>query len=404
MFTLLCHVDIQGFRFDLANPPHGCMLDPDLGILKHERLGVHRLHAWDPPLDASFHPRGVITPAGDYLVVFSAGRGHLWHSPRFEDQKSNDLVMYRSSDGGETWMGPHLPFQCPYAHNSSVPFVPRGSARIYLFSTEANPEWGGWPDGGIAMRYSDDDGWNWSEPERIEPINAPGYRGHSHMQMTETDHGTWLLGTYRTKCLTRPEGREDRQYLLRSTDQGQSWELLPGTEPEGWFIPEHGYMIEGRPLSLGGDDVLFWGRAPGGHSWEFKSHDDGKTWSGPTPVKLVHPDAPPMMWRLPDGRLFSLIHNRYDPDRPKHAHNQRTELWFAISSDNAYTWSEPRFLLANAAEAGGCLDTPMVSYCGLIASRENLHVFVDWQNRQVLHATVQLDDLDIFPRRDAMVS
>lgn len=31
-------------------------------------------------------------------------------------------------------------------------------------------------------------------------------------------------------------------------------------------------MIEGRPLALAGCEALFWGRAPGGHAWDYRSH------------------------------------------------------------------------------------------------------------------------------------
>jgi hypothetical protein len=263
-----------------------------------------------------------------------------------------------------------------------------------------DPEWGGWPDGGIAIRHSDDDGWTWSKPRMIDPINSPGFRGQSHIQMTETDNGAWLLGTYRVKVLSNPKGRCDRQYILRSADRGNTWTLVPDKEPNGWFIPEYNYMIEGRPLALNGSDVLFWGRAPGGHSWEYRSADDGLTWTGPTPVKLVHPDAPPMIWKLADGKtLISLIHNRYDPKNPKHDHSQRSELWFAISKDNAQTWSEPRFLMANIAEKGGSLNSPSISYDHLLVDGENLHLFLDWQFRQVLHFQLKESDLTRFPTK-----
>lgn len=398
MLEIQSTIDLQGCSLETDALPPRLSLCTDEGVVAADGLDVRCLHRWKPPFDASIAPRVVKAPSGDLLVFFSAGKGHMWHRDQYEDGKTNSLVIYRSSDKGETWRGPFLPFMVPYGHNSSVPLVPRESKRIYLFSTEVNPEWGGWPDGGVAMRVSDDDGWTWSEPRHIVPVNGPDYRGQTHMQITETEKGTWLLGSYRTKRLAGPEGREDRQYLLRSTDKGESWTLLPDEGPKGWYVPEYNYMIEGRPLALGGEEVLFWGRAPGGYSYELRSQDDGETWSGPEPVPLVHPDAPPMVWACRDGEtLFSLIHNRYDPANPKHGHEQRTELWFSLSPDRGRTWSAPRFLLANAVEPAGCLNSPMVSYCDFLADGDDLHLFVDWQCRQILHVRSEFGELDRFP-------
>ncbi len=388
---------IQGQPLNLAALPTGLVSRPELGIVHHERLDAHRLHAWPAPYNASFHPRGIKTPGGDYLVCFSAGQGHMWDGPRFGG-KPNDLMMVRSQDQGRTWLGPILPFRVPYGHNSSVLFVPRGSKRIYLFSTEVNPDWGGWPDGGAAMRVSDDDGYSWSPPRLIQPLNGPDYRGQTHIRMTETAAGTWLLGSYRTADLTVPGGRRDRQYLLRSTDQGESWTLIPDAEPNGWFIPEHNYMIEARPLALQGPNVLLWGRAPGGHSWQSRSADDGLTWSPFTPVPLTHPDAPPMLFHLdPPETLIALIHNLYNPAIPKHDHNSRVELWQSLSRDGGRNWSPPRFLLANAARGDGCWGSPQASYCDLLVDGDALHLFVDFQFRQVLHLRFSRQDLENLP-------
>lgn len=85
------------------------------------------------------------------------------------------------------------------------------------------------------------------------------------MQMCETDAGTWLIGTHTVRINEGPEfahnRRTDRQYLLRSEDQGETWELLPDARPNGWFIEQYDVMLEGRPINLGGGRALFCTRA-----------------------------------------------------------------------------------------------------------------------------------------------
>ena len=78
----------------------------------------------------------------------------------------------------------------------------------------------------IGYRYSDDDGRIWSEVRIIRPKNDPDFRGMSVMRMTETDSGTWLLGSHEADWSYIPI--MTRQYLLRSEDQGRTWNCCQG--------------------------------------------------------------------------------------------------------------------------------------------------------------------------------
>lgn len=181
-----------------------------------------------------------------------------------------------------------------------------------------------------------------------------------------------------------------RQYLLRSEDQGKTWTLLPGKRHEGWFLPEYDRFDEGRPLALDGPNVLALVRSPEGHLWEVRSSDDGRTWTTPKPTSIVHPDAPPMFFKLADGKtLIVFHHNNHDPQNPHFSGQARNQLWCTISKDVGVTWSEPRFVMASANENR----REQISYVDLLADRGRLHLFVPYGWKQTLHVTFAEDDL-----------
>ena len=88
----------------------------------------------------------------------------------------------------------------------------------------------------IGFRFSDDDGYTWSDVHLIKPENDPNFKGMSVMRMCETASGVWLLGSHEA---TWQENKllSTRQYVLRSTNQGKTWTVLPHPRPRGWCRP-----------------------------------------------------------------------------------------------------------------------------------------------------------------------
>jgi hypothetical protein len=243
------------------------------------------------------------------------------------------------------------------------------------------------------MRYSDDDGHTWSKVKLIEPLNDPTFRGVGHIQGCEMETGTWLLGTYHIRGKPN-RGRGDRQYVLRSTDQGETWTLVPGPRPNGWCIQPYDRMLEGETLPLGGARAVMFARVPSGRIWELRTEDDGLTWTDPVPTTMVHPDAPPMVFWL-DGRerMVSFIH-RIDSGGSAGTPT-RLELWVCISTDEGRTWGEERLLLANAAAEG--FGNREVCYADLLVDGQDLHLIFDHGKRQVLQVHLQESDLEKLP-------
>lgn len=389
-------MELAGVTFPPAKPPKGLRYDPDTGLLLNSFMTAR--HIYDKPTGFSEAPRIVITPKGDYFTAFPAGSGHQWG----KHEKVNEMTAYRSRDKGRTWEGPVHPWKVPYNQHAFNPVIPKGSKRIYTFGLEPPFETMSATrqhSGPLAMRYSDDDGHTWSKPEPIRPVNDPEYVGVCHMQMCETGAGTWLLGTYTVTNIPKGAGqaRRDRQQVLRSTDRGKTWTLVPGPEHGGWYVKEYDRMLEGQVLSLGGKRAVMFSRVPSGRIWEMRTEDDGLTWSEAKATTLVHPDAPPMVFHIPGKRLAAFIHNRSGRADAYDRRLDRRDLWVCLSSGEGRTWSEPRLAISDACEPIGSGWTAEVSYADLLVDGATVHLLFDHKKKYILHVRFQVSGFDRMP-------
>ena len=403
----------------ISSLPKGLRHAADVGVVVPDWIEVRAIHRFPQP-DPKFGkvenvwgrygdpftyvdcPRPMITPKGDYLLAVVAGKGHYGATDPHD--KVNDILLYRSSDKGKTWIGPTLSTAIPYNQHAWVPLVPKGSRRIYVFGTEPAPgDFDPPENAGIAFRFSEDDGHTWSNPSRIRPLNDPGFQAMWCINMTESDEGTWLLaphaGAYNPASHYSLRGTW--LYTLRSEDHGKTWTTLPGKRPNGWQWKPANRMDEGRPLSLGNGKVVLFSRTEEGHLWQLRSTDDGKTWSEPRPTPLVHPDAPPMIEKLSDRKtIIALHHNRstgggFNLD-------DRSEVWISLSHDDGITWTEPRFFMSTATTVGRLVFGAHVScltYCDLLADDGTLNIFLPHLWRQVLQVRMSEADLNKLPTR-----
>jgi hypothetical protein len=411
-FPPLETITVGGRGIQPSAPPHGLHNLPDLGILVNEGMSGQRIYARVPPDDWCGESRCIKTPRGDYLLMLTTGQHH--YGGRLT--KVNDMVAFRSSDRGGTWSGPQIAWNIPYNQHGFVPLVPQGGNRIYAFGTEPIFKLFDLPENApIGYRSSDDDGHTWSQVTLIRPGNDPDFLGMCVMRMCETGHGTWLLAPHPTHYNTHcPDGQKwceptsARLYIMRTTDRGRSWSLLPHPRPEGWVTPGFDRLEEGRPISLGGAKVLLLGRTSEGHLWQLRSEDDGQTWTDPQPTPLVHPSAPPTVSHLSDGKtLVCFHHNRFTHTESSWGTgHDRSELWVAQSHDEGRTWSEPRFVLANSAGGGTIVDylNSSVSYSDVLTDRGVLHLFFSHQFRQVLHVSFEEKMLSRLPTRSDLLS
>lgn len=392
-------------------------VDEALGLVVAEPLRGQVL--WTNPYGGLYETRATVTPRGDLLLLFpdalpntqrTRPNGHYGSTPI----KVNRMLALRSRDAGRTWSPPVVPFDQPFNQHGFVPLIPRGTTDLLGFGTQ--PSWerfNGIENAPIGWRTSVDDGHTWGEIQEIRPQNDPDYTGMSVMRMTETTRGSWIIGTHTgSPWYQRPDGSHStcsRQYLLRSTDRGASWTLVPGARPDGWYVPASQRMDELRPIALDGDEVFALARTTTGRLWQTRSRDDGATWEAPRPTTLVHPDAPPMLFASEDGRtLIAFIHRSHTGSHfDGNAMQDRAQLWVVRSHDGGRSWDEPRFVLANAlapapANAGNGWRDHQCSYLDVVAHHGQLHLFLPHRWQRALHLVLPAAALDQLPTAAAL--
>jgi len=270
------------------------------------------LSATQGPRSVAAGPRTVLLPDGGLLCsgAVSSGLGVNDFTP----------VLYRSTDGGDTWqeqgvIWPHLQAQW-----SIFVSVSRDAAgRLYVFGTRTpidRPGESFWSDATQGLKANDliwaasaDGGRTWTEPAVI-PMPIPG-AAEAPGVLWVTRAGRWLA-PYSPYNTLDPALRVERNQVIvaHSDDEGKTWGHnamlhFPDTDSgaaEAWVVE----LSDGRLLGTcwhltfgGGDD------RPNAYAL---SHDGGRTW-GPTRSTGILGQSTALT-PLPDGRALFVYNQR----------------------------------------------------------------------------------------------
>lgn len=410
----------RDISIDLAYPPTGYRVRKDLGLLVQDSMQGQVVHTAQSSQGTLYETRAVVTPKGDYMIFIPDGSHGNSTRP-----DANILTSYRSSDQGRTWQGPTFPFG-EGKHLGVLPVAPKGGTRMFAYESLRDVELNGKTrDRTFGFRTSDDDGRTWSAPELVKLTDGSVFGGVGVIPIrgSETKAGTLMAGFHHARVLRGEKTEDDRAWTLATPADKPAEDA-----PQGIFP-----LDELQVVGLSGSQAMAVGRTCQGHLWDMRSDDDGRTWGTRENTGLVHPDAPPMVYRLSDGKtLIALHHNRavmrsvYEmvhsewatkPSptaaevevRKKNPHSlndwvSRSEIWFSLSRDGGKTWSEPRFMFANVlAET---LDDPnpnyQCSYVDLFTDKGNIHLIFPHRWQRVIHLTFPEDKLDSFLTREQL--
>lgn len=234
----------------------------------------------EAPQRRRFHfPGACRLPDGTLLVVARQGKEHV--------DPTGIIQLVRSTDDGATWSEPVTVWDSD--HDDRDPMVSVGpTGRVHLiFFTRTEPQLGDIEAMGVRVMSSDDGGYYWTMPTRVEN-SRPGWLA-SHGQVMETASGTLVAPVYgRTWC-----------GISRSLDGGESF---PASEQ--YVFDTEGVTMNEVTLTLIDGVLIAWLRPAkaGTPSLLFRSHDDGATWEGPEPTSIMQSSAAAQP--LPDGRLL----------------------------------------------------------------------------------------------------
>lgn len=304
----------------------------------------------------TFRIPAVVRAADGTLLAFAEGRVD---SP--SDDGDIDLVLKRSTDGGETWGPLQVVIDAgPDKAGNPVPVVDRRTGRVILNTTHTSGDASGadircgrvGPD---QMRrahiaYSDDHGATWSKPrditEQVKPddwwhfVGGPGHA----IQLTRGEHAGRLVipGNH---SVAPPDGsgvdcldnRLFGAHNLYSDDGGETWELggVDSVVGDGAINPNENTVVE-----LADGTLYFNARDQNGSSTGARaattSSDGGETFDGPYEEveDLVAPVVQGSVLKLSQAadRRQRLVFSA--PGHP----TAREALTLRHSTDEAETW------------------------------------------------------------------
>lgn len=256
------------------------------------------------------HPSIAITPRGTLTVIY----GHVYH---------RDLRILHSTDRGETWSTPR-----PYPRTQGKTFYPGSLATLQdgrllhtwnRWATDLNQE----EPRSVVYALSNDDGHIWG-PTRTFPRPATKRSVIRH-PIAETATNQWLTSLTDRTMLYNPIDQsaqalaDDRIHGivplvitpagtwvsgagLRSTDQGASWQTIPGfpnLKEQGWrhelICLENGWLLASEILGpgFGGERIRYVISRDDGLTWNdhYEYYDPGRPIGGQACPRTIQLDA-----------------------------------------------------------------------------------------------------------------
>ena len=284
---------------------------------------------------------------GTILFAYTRYIGEDWR-----DDACADIVVIKSKDGGTTWSEPEVVVEHDpgYGNVMSVSLLRLQSGRIcFIYLKKRLFE--GCTDCRPMLKFSDDDGATWSEPQYV--IGAPGYYVVNNDRLIQLKSGRLLLPAachrWKGQVSATSFGLDGRavDYVYYSDDDGATWYEAPD-----WILPSVSESRTGLQepgvVELEDGRVMLWARTDQGCQYKAFSYDGGLNWTDAIPApEFLSPAAPLSMKRDPvTGDLVAI----WNDQKPRygmaldHAGRcpwswDRAPYAMAFSSDNGNTWT-----------------------------------------------------------------
>ena len=325
--------------------------------------GVLRVHAQDPQRWVADLPSPRVQAHAANLMVLPDGTlACVWFGGSMEGRADICVFMSRLAPGSTQWSAPVQLSSDPERSEQNPILFPTPQGELWLLHTA---QIAGHQDTAVVRRrISRDMGQTWGPTEDL--ADAPAGTFVRQPVQVQPD-GSWLLGIFR--CVPVPgtawDGSLDDSAVLRSSDQGRSWQRI---EVPGSLGCVHMNIV---PASDGGLLAFFRSRWAD-HVYRTRSEDGGLSWQAPQATVLPNNNSSIQTLRLRDGRLAMIFNassakdatgrreSLYDeiddgghtpqaalgqaPQRRAFWGAPRAPLTLALSADDGQTWPWQRHL------------------------------------------------------------
>lgn len=325
--------------------------------------GVLRVHAQDPQRWVADLPSPRVQAHAANLMVLPDGTlACVWFGGSMEGRADICVFMSRLAPGSTQWSAPVQLSSDPERSEQNPILFPTPQGQLWLLHTAQSA--GHQDTAVVRRRISRDMGQTWGPTEDL--ADAPAGTFVRQPVQVQPD-GSWLLGIFR--CVPVPgtawDGSLDDSAVLRSSDEGRSWQRI---EVPGSLGCVHMNIV---PASDGGLLAFFRSRWAD-HVYRTRSDDGGLSWQAPKATVLPNNNSSIQTLRLLDGRLAMIFNassakdatgrreSLYDEiDDGGHTPNaalgqapQRRAFWgaprapltLALSADDGQTWPWQRHL------------------------------------------------------------
>jgi predicted neuraminidase len=282
--------------------------------------GLLHVHPDDPARTVADLARPMVQNHAAQLMVLPDGTlACVWFGGSMEGKADISVYMSRLGPGSGQWTPPvQLSNDAGRSEQNPILF-PAPDGTLWLMHTAQIS--GNQDTAIVRRRISRDNGKTWGPAETMKDVPATTFVRHPIHVHTD---GSWLLPAYYCHVLPgqKWDGSLDESYVLRSTDEGKSWQQHPVPESVGCV---HMSIVAGA----GGRVLGFFRSRWADNIYSTRSDDGGRTWAKPVQTVLPNNNSSIQALRLADGRLAMIFNASSAAD----ATERRASLYDELEDD-----------------------------------------------------------------------
>jgi predicted neuraminidase len=255
-------------------------------------------HAEDPAREVADLPSPCVqNHAANLMVLPDGALGCVWFGGTMEGKSDISVFMSRLEPGARRWSEPLQLSSDPERSEQNPILFPAPDGTLWLLHTAQTA--GHQDTSVVRRRVSRDNGRSWGPTETLRDIPAGTF---VRQPIQVQSDGSWLLPIFNCRSLPGQawDGSLDDSAVLRSTDQGASWQRIEVPDSLGCV---HMSIVPARDGHL----LAFFRSRWADHVYRSRSEDGGLSWSKPEPTVLPNNNSSIQALRLADGKLAMIF-------------------------------------------------------------------------------------------------